>query len=244
MLRVGACFNTADKTSGTCSAINQTLGDEPFVDGGDGRPRHAKICSQLAAGKELIAWPKPPAADSFTNLFEQHGGCPPPIGFKKKKIHPHWSRKLVHDWIFRQTVRRLTVELMNSPLVITSSKNQASMDPTRTYLNHTAELDWVPLAAGTSFKPISFFPGDTGYQLLLRVEPGTVVQRHHHTGEIHAFVLSGQRLIGDSTTVIGPGSYVYEPVDTSIRGKLSVTSHASSTSRSTAGSSTSMTMAR
>ncbi len=97
---------------------------------------------------------------------------------------------------------------MNTPLVATFSKNTS-----RTYLNHTAELDWVPLAAGTSFKPISFFPGDTGYQLLLRVEPGTVVQRHHHTGEIHAFVLSGQRIIGDSTTIIGPGSYVYEPVD-------------------------------
>jgi 2,4'-dihydroxyacetophenone dioxygenase len=80
-------------------------------------------------------------------------------------------------------------------------------------IHHTAELDWIPLTAGTSFKPITFFPNDAGYQLLLKVEPGTVVPRHHHTGEIHAFVISGARRINGSDMVIGTGTYVYEPVD-------------------------------
>jgi 2,4'-dihydroxyacetophenone dioxygenase len=80
-------------------------------------------------------------------------------------------------------------------------------------LHHTADLDWIPLSTGISFKPIVFFPGDTGYQLLLKVEPGAVVPRHHHTGEVHAFVLSGQRRIAGCPEVIGAGSYVYEPVD-------------------------------
>ena len=62
-------------------------------------------------------------------------------------------------------------------------------------LHHNADLDWIPLSTGISFKPIVFFPGDTGYQLLLKVEPGAVVPRHHHTGEVHAFVRSGQRRI-------------------------------------------------
>ena len=79
-------------------------------------------------------------------------------------------------------------------------------------INHTDTIDWVPLSAGTSFKPITFFPGDTGYQLLLRVEPGTVVPRHRHTGEVHAFVLSGQRRIHGGNGIIRAGSYVYEPV--------------------------------
>jgi 2,4'-dihydroxyacetophenone dioxygenase len=80
-------------------------------------------------------------------------------------------------------------------------------------LHHTADLDWIPLSAGISFKPIVFFPDDTGYQLLLRVEPGAVVPRHHHTGEVHAFVISGQRRIAGCPDLIRAGSYIYEPVD-------------------------------
>lgn len=83
----------------------------------------------------------------------------------------------------------------------------------RHLIHHTAELDWIPLSPGLSFKPITFFPDDTGYQLLLRVEPGTTIPRHHHTGEIHAFVLSGRRRIAGCPDTIGPGTYVHEPVD-------------------------------
>lgn len=80
-------------------------------------------------------------------------------------------------------------------------------------LNRTADIDWIPLSAGTSFKPITFFPDGRGYQLLLRVEPGHVVPPHHHTGEIHAFVVAGRRRIVGVAEVIGAGTYVYEPVD-------------------------------
>ncbi len=76
----------------------------------------------------------------------------------------------------------------------------------------TSEIDWIPLADGLSFKPLAFFPGDTGYQLLLRLEPGTVIPRHRHTGEIHAFNLTGTRLLIDTNEEVGPGTYVYEPV--------------------------------
>jgi 2,4'-dihydroxyacetophenone dioxygenase len=79
-------------------------------------------------------------------------------------------------------------------------------------LNHTDTTHWIALSAGISFKPIVFFPGDTGYQLLLRVEPGAVVPRHRHTGEIHAYTLSGQRQIAGCPDIIGAGTYVYEPV--------------------------------
>jgi 2,4'-dihydroxyacetophenone dioxygenase len=80
------------------------------------------------------------------------------------------------------------------------------------FLNHTADLEWIPLSPGISFKPIVFFLHDRGYQLLLRVEPGCVVPRHHHTGEVHALVLSGQRCIDGCPEILRPGSYVYEPV--------------------------------
>jgi 2,4'-dihydroxyacetophenone dioxygenase len=76
----------------------------------------------------------------------------------------------------------------------------------------TSEIDWIPLADGLSFKPLTFFPGDTGYQLLLRLEPGTVIPRHRHTGEIHAFNVTGTRLLINTGEEVGPGTYVYEPV--------------------------------
>lgn len=75
----------------------------------------------------------------------------------------------------------------------------------------TTTFGWVPLGPGLSFKPLNFFPDDTGYQLLLRVEPGTVVPPHRHTGEIHAYNISGHRRIITTGDVVGPGTYVHEP---------------------------------
>jgi 2,4'-dihydroxyacetophenone dioxygenase len=99
------------------------------------------------------------------------------------------------------------------------TENAMPMQPTSQPLDRidsgifdTARMEWIPLRAGISFKPITFFPGDAGLQLLLRVEPGIVIPRHRHTGEIHAFNLSGSRLLIDSDQVIGPGVYVHEPV--------------------------------
>lgn len=73
-------------------------------------------------------------------------------------------------------------------------------------------MEWVPLAEGLWFKPLTFFPGDTGYQLLLRLEPGTIIPRHRHTGEVHAFNLEGSRRILTTGELIGAGTYIYEPV--------------------------------
>jgi 2,4'-dihydroxyacetophenone dioxygenase len=75
----------------------------------------------------------------------------------------------------------------------------------------TQALPWIPLGPGESFKPLHFYPDDRARALLLRLEPGTVVPRHRHLGEVHAFNLSGQRQL-DTGEVVGPGGYVYEPV--------------------------------
>jgi len=74
----------------------------------------------------------------------------------------------------------------------------------------TTRLGWIPLAPGLSFKPITYFPDLSGWQLLLRLEPGTVIPRHRHTGEVHAFNLSGSRRL-DTGEIVGPGAYVHEP---------------------------------
>jgi 2,4'-dihydroxyacetophenone dioxygenase len=75
----------------------------------------------------------------------------------------------------------------------------------------TASMPWIPLGAGESFKPLRFLPEECGRILLLRLKPGTVVPRHRHLGEVHAFNLAGSRELLDTGEIAGPGAYVYEP---------------------------------
>lgn len=72
-------------------------------------------------------------------------------------------------------------------------------------------LPWIPLGPGESFKPVCFFPQDRGRVLLLRLEPGVLVPRHRHEGEVHAVNLTGRRLLIETGQVVGPGEYVFEP---------------------------------
>jgi quercetin dioxygenase-like cupin family protein len=71
-------------------------------------------------------------------------------------------------------------------------------------------IPWIPLGDGKSFKPLRFFADDRGFTELLKIEPGTVIPLHRHTGEIHAFNLEGTRELCTGE-IIGPGDYVYEP---------------------------------
>ena len=70
-------------------------------------------------------------------------------------------------------------------------------------------LPWIPLGPGESFKPLFF--SARARVLLLRLEPGTVVPRHRHRGEVHAFNVSGSRQL-DTGEIVGPGGYVHEPI--------------------------------
>ncbi|MCP3097378.1 2,4'-dihydroxyacetophenone dioxygenase family protein [Myxococcus sp. K15C18031901] len=83
---------------------------------------------------------------------------------------------------------------------------------TRDYTVDTANSPWIPMGpAGLSFKPLRFYRDGRGWMYLFRVEPGTVIPRHRHTGEVHGFTLSGRRELLDTGEVVGPGGYVYEP---------------------------------
>ncbi|MBS0395473.1 MAG: cupin domain-containing protein [Proteobacteria bacterium] len=73
----------------------------------------------------------------------------------------------------------------------------------------TDALAWIPLRPGVAFRPLRF--ARDGYTLQLRVEPGAIIGRHRHTGEVHAYTVSGARELIEAGTVAGAGSYVYEP---------------------------------
>jgi hypothetical protein len=72
-------------------------------------------------------------------------------------------------------------------------------------------LPWIPLGPGESFKPLRVFREGDGRVLFLRLDPGTLVPKHRHLGEVHALNLSGRRKLLETGEVIGPGGYVYEP---------------------------------
>jgi quercetin dioxygenase-like cupin family protein len=73
------------------------------------------------------------------------------------------------------------------------------------------EIPWIPLGPGESFKPLRFLSDDRGRALLLRLEPGIVVPKHRHLGEVHGFNLAGRRKLLETGEIVGPGGYVYEP---------------------------------
>jgi 2,4'-dihydroxyacetophenone dioxygenase len=73
-------------------------------------------------------------------------------------------------------------------------------------------VPWMPgTEEGLEIKPLCFFRHDRGRALLLRLQPGFVIPRHRHTGEVHGYNLQGTRKLLDTGEVIGPGGYVYEP---------------------------------
>jgi 2,4'-dihydroxyacetophenone dioxygenase len=76
------------------------------------------------------------------------------------------------------------------------------------------DLPWVQLAPGFSFKVLRAPSDDETWVELLRLEPGTVIPRHRHTGEVHAYTLAGHRELIGTGTIVGPGSYVFEPAGT------------------------------
>jgi len=76
----------------------------------------------------------------------------------------------------------------------------------------TGGMPWIPTGPGKAFRPLRF--AADGWSELMRLEPGSAVPLHRHTGDVHAFNLSGAREILGTGERVGPGNYVYEPAGT------------------------------
>jgi quercetin dioxygenase-like cupin family protein len=85
--------------------------------------------------------------------------------------------------------------------------------PAALFAASSADLPWVPLSAGRSFKPLRFLRGDRGFVELLRLAPGAGISLHRHTGEAHVYTLEGHRRLG-SGELVGPGDFVHEAAGT------------------------------
>ncbi|WP_064746525.1 cupin domain-containing protein [Lysobacter antibioticus] len=74
-----------------------------------------------------------------------------------------------------------------------------------------AALPWIPSGLpGLSVQPLRFLADGRGFVELLRMPPGSVMPLHRHSGEAHAYQLSGWRQLCGGE-IVGPGDYVYEP---------------------------------
>lgn len=73
----------------------------------------------------------------------------------------------------------------------------------------TDGMPWIATGPGKSFRPLRF--AADGWSELMRLEPGSAVALHRHTGEVHAFNIRGTREILGTGELVGPGGYVYEP---------------------------------
>jgi len=89
--------------------------------------------------------------------------------------------------------------------------NDTGMTKTFSLSPELADLPWMPIRPGFSLKLVRGGGDDDTRALLLRVEPGTVIARHRHDGEVHALNLAGSRTLLDTGEIVGPGGYVYEP---------------------------------
>ena len=76
----------------------------------------------------------------------------------------------------------------------------------------TDGMPWIATGPGKSFRPLRF--AADGWSELMRLEPGSTVTMHRHTGEVHAINVAGTREIFGTGELVGPGNYVYEPAGT------------------------------
>ncbi len=75
-----------------------------------------------------------------------------------------------------------------------------------------ADVPWVPLSDGVSYKPMRFDFSSGVWVNLLQIQPGARLGRHRHNGgPVLAYCLKGSWRYLERTWVAVEGSFVYEP---------------------------------
>jgi len=69
----------------------------------------------------------------------------------------------------------------------------------------TDGMPWIPTGPGKSFRPLRF--AADGWSELMRLEPGSGVAVHRHTGDVHAFNIAGTRDPARGVPGLVPGAW-------------------------------------
>ena len=78
-------------------------------------------------------------------------------------------------------------------------------------VNTDDEKLWAPVAPGIWSRPIHLNVTGGFYVHLLRVKRSGLLQRHRHSGQVHAYVIRGKWLYLEHDWVAEEGGYVFEP---------------------------------
>ena len=70
---------------------------------------------------------------------------------------------------------------------------------------------WAPVGEGIWSRPIHLNVTGGFYVHLLKVKRSGLLQRHRHSGQVHAYVIKGKWLYLEHDWVATEGSYVFEP---------------------------------
>ena len=70
---------------------------------------------------------------------------------------------------------------------------------------------WAPVGEGVWSRPLHLNVTGGFYVHLLKVRRSGLLQRHRHSGAVHAYVIRGKWLYLEHDWVAEEGSYVYEP---------------------------------
>lgn len=70
---------------------------------------------------------------------------------------------------------------------------------------------WAPVAPDIWSRPLQLNPVGGFYIHLLRVRRSGVLQRHRHSGQVHAYVMKGRWYYLEHDWVAQEGSYIFEP---------------------------------
>jgi quercetin dioxygenase-like cupin family protein len=73
------------------------------------------------------------------------------------------------------------------------------------------DMPYVPLVDGVTFQLLSVDLASGYWVVRARFEPGVTIQRHKHTGEVHAFTTAGAWKYLEYPEINTAGSYLFEP---------------------------------
>lgn len=82
-----------------------------------------------------------------------------------------------------------------------------------TSLCRTEDLPWAELAPGIEMKVLRIGAGEDRYTLMNRFAPGTVLPKHHHHGEVHAWTIAGEWGYLEYDWTARTGDYIHEAAD-------------------------------
>jgi 2,4'-dihydroxyacetophenone dioxygenase len=99
---------------------------------------------------------------------------------------------------------------MNRPASSPSESNETSLSPTVGFARDE-ELPWVEVWPGIQLKVLRVVESERIWVVRNRFAPGTSIEKHRHTGDVHGFTVSGSWRYAEYGIDYPAGTYIYEP---------------------------------